>query len=288
MANNRHEFSAKTKSTLAKRVGFKCSNPNCKRPTSGPSISKEESVNIGVAAHIIPASINGPRAEDASNNQRKDISNGIWLCQSCSILIDKDPSKFTKEILYKWKENAEKLAESELDLSNSDNYYFYNNIFFRIKIHAIWAAFFDLINWHYNYENNQDYLVPDFSLLTEGGSSFRVFILEKKLDLKLRREIGQSTNFSKNILVLNSNPFPDNTQPINNIIGMSSIEGLIKDSNGEVDFEFCTSIVSSKIPVMHGTNIYNLCTLEIMFHDLISDEGSFCLNLWKEAKMIIG
>jgi hypothetical protein len=32
----RDEFTKETKDIVAKRVGLRCSNPNCRRPTSGP------------------------------------------------------------------------------------------------------------------------------------------------------------------------------------------------------------------------------------------------------------
>ncbi len=38
----RDEFNKTTKEELAYRVGFKCSNPDCRRPTSGP---KKENVD---------------------------------------------------------------------------------------------------------------------------------------------------------------------------------------------------------------------------------------------------
>ncbi len=44
---------------------------------------------------------------------RASAENGIWLCQTCSTLIDKDESKFTKEVLKSWKETAEHLAATE-------------------------------------------------------------------------------------------------------------------------------------------------------------------------------
>ena len=41
------DFSRGIKLTLAKRVGFKCSNPQCTRPTSGPTLATNDgSVNM--------------------------------------------------------------------------------------------------------------------------------------------------------------------------------------------------------------------------------------------------
>ncbi len=290
LTTTRHEFSAKVKATLAKRVGFKCSNPNCNRTTSGPSTEKDKSINIGVAAHIIPASVNGPRAEKLTSEKRKGISNGIWLCQSCSVLIDKDPIKFDKSLLYVWKHKAEKIAEKEIDSSLKDDYFFYNDIFFRSKSHAIWAAFFDEINWHYSYENDNDILRPNFLLKTHGGDNFEVYILSKKeFSLSYRQQLGKAKNYPDNILITDENPFPKHDfNYCNNVIGMSSLEGMIESSHSKEDIEFCTAVVSSSLPLSVGTNIYNLCKLDPMFHEIIVKENAFCIGLWKKAKLIIG
>jgi hypothetical protein len=67
----RDEFSTETKDILAKRVGQQCSNPNCRRQTSGPQVHPRKTLNIGVAAHISAAAPGGPRY-DESNHQRKN------------------------------------------------------------------------------------------------------------------------------------------------------------------------------------------------------------------------
>jgi hypothetical protein len=58
--------------------------------------------------------VGGPRFnESLTTEQRSALSNGIWLCQSCSKLIDSDVAKFTVEVLNEWKAIAEHYAESE-------------------------------------------------------------------------------------------------------------------------------------------------------------------------------
>jgi len=57
----RDDFSQRTKDLLANRVGWKCSNPNCRKATRGAGIGKENIINIGVASHITAASKGGPR-----------------------------------------------------------------------------------------------------------------------------------------------------------------------------------------------------------------------------------
>jgi hypothetical protein len=57
----RDDFPTLIKEMLAKRVGYRCSNPGCRKPTSGPQEDPSKAVNVGVAAHITAASPNGPR-----------------------------------------------------------------------------------------------------------------------------------------------------------------------------------------------------------------------------------
>ena len=113
---NRDDFTKRIKETLAKRVGFHCSNPSCKIITSGPHENKLKSTNIGIAAHITAAAAGGPRFnEKLTLEERKDISNGIWLCIPCSNIIDKDPDRFPVELLKKWKEESEEYTRNVID-----------------------------------------------------------------------------------------------------------------------------------------------------------------------------
>jgi tetratricopeptide (TPR) repeat protein len=102
---------------LANRAGNCCSNPECRRPTSGPTAKKRGAINIGVGAHITAASRGGPRYDPKlTSAQRVSIKNGIWLCQTCSRLIDVDQAKYTKEVLRAWKGEAELRAKSLIEL----------------------------------------------------------------------------------------------------------------------------------------------------------------------------
>jgi len=110
------DFTKKTIKEIAERVGFHCSNPSCRRLTYGPKKHNTGSINMGVAAHIAAASPHGPRYDlNQTAEERKSALNGIWLCQQCSVIIDKDPSAYPVETLHNWKEIAEAAASAGLE-----------------------------------------------------------------------------------------------------------------------------------------------------------------------------
>jgi hypothetical protein len=112
----RDDFGADVKDVLAKRVGMRCSNPNCRQPTSGPQKDLKKVVNVGVAAHISAASSKGPRYDPAlSPEERRSLENGIWLCQNCAKLVDNDPSRYPPEFLRQWKRLSEQAARLQLE-----------------------------------------------------------------------------------------------------------------------------------------------------------------------------
>jgi hypothetical protein len=118
----RDNFTAKTVDALARRVGMRCSNPRCRKLTSGPRSEPTMSINIGVAAHISAAAPGGPRYDSLlSPSLRQAASNGIWLCQNCAKLIDNDPVRFGVELIRRWKSLSEELALKEVEGSRPGN-----------------------------------------------------------------------------------------------------------------------------------------------------------------------
>jgi hypothetical protein len=106
-AVSRDDFSAKTIRVLAARVGYHCSNPTCVGSTSGPALNEDRTVNVGVGAHIAAAAPKGKRYDaNMTPAERSSGANGIWLCQSCSKLIDSDDGRYTVELLHQWKKDA--------------------------------------------------------------------------------------------------------------------------------------------------------------------------------------
>ena len=112
----RDNFKKSVIEKLKNRVSLRCSNPDCRVPTSAPSTASSSSTNsIGVAAHICAAAPGGPRYDKKMTpNERTAIENAVWLCTNCSTLIDRDENKYAVIVLAKWKQDAENLAVSEL------------------------------------------------------------------------------------------------------------------------------------------------------------------------------
>ena len=103
---------------VAERAGYICSNPSCNRITIGPTDNDiNKSTKTGIAAHICAASPGGPRYDmSQSTQERKSINNAIWLCGTCSILIDKNGGiDYPAPDLKKWKKDHEKLIKDCLE-----------------------------------------------------------------------------------------------------------------------------------------------------------------------------
>ena len=117
----RDDFSIKTKEELAKRVAYKCSNPQCRKPTIGANESSNGTVSVGEAAHICAASPGGKRYDsNMTSEERASIDNGIWLCRNCAAMIDRDEQYFSVELLQTWKRLAE--IEANQNIISNRNY----------------------------------------------------------------------------------------------------------------------------------------------------------------------
>lgn len=120
----RDDFSKPIKDALARRVGFLCSNPDCKAATSGPHTEPTKSVSVGVAAHITAASAGGPRYNpNITSEERSSIENAIWLCQNCAKLIDSDANAYPLPKIYRWKVTSENAALRSLKGAMSSEYF---------------------------------------------------------------------------------------------------------------------------------------------------------------------
>lgn len=109
MEKRRDDFLKPVIRLLKERSGYKCSNPQCRVVTNGAGL------NTGVAAHIRAAAPLGPRYDATmTHEERRSYQNGIWLCQTCSKMIDIDVNFYTINLLNEWKRLSEEDARNAI------------------------------------------------------------------------------------------------------------------------------------------------------------------------------
>jgi len=114
MAKRDGDFRPGVKRTLREQVAFHCSNPACWVSTVSAGDGPNDVTVLGDAAHIHAAQPNGPRyLASMTMEERKDISNGIWLCQPCARAVDSEVSAHTADLLRSWKSKAIARVRSE-------------------------------------------------------------------------------------------------------------------------------------------------------------------------------
>lgn len=110
----RDDFTPKVIERLRARVGFRCSHPDCRVPTSGPGEGELDVAHFGRAAHITAAAPGGARYDETlTGEQRRSINNAIWLCANHADEIDDLESRYTAQLLRDWKKQAEAAADKE-------------------------------------------------------------------------------------------------------------------------------------------------------------------------------
>ena len=182
----RDDFKNETKNTMALRVGLKCSNPDCRRQTSGPRTESDMSVSIGVAAHIHAASPGGARYDEHMlSTERSDIKNGIWLCQTCSKIIDNDPQRFPAKLLFQWKADAEQIARVEVSSRHpAAEKSEWNTAFLEKRISDVPPARIDLNSDHSLHTNPLDFetIVTRLTIATVRGEPLEIELVHVQLE----------------------------------------------------------------------------------------------------------
>jgi hypothetical protein len=102
------DFPRQVVETIARRAGNHCSNPDCCVLTCGPAEVQDRAITIGEAAHIFGARAGAARFEEKMLDQeRRDITNAIWLCRNCHKLVDSDAVQFPAATLFEWRRSHE-------------------------------------------------------------------------------------------------------------------------------------------------------------------------------------
>ena len=249
MALNRDDFTKKTIDILAKRVGYLCSNPDCRKPTVGPNSAKDKATIVGIGAHITAASSGGPRYDGTlTTEQRKDIDNGIWLCTNCATLIDKDPGSFPIAMLNDWKNVSEDEMNKQLrgvELKAERPF---------LEADLIWS---NCSRWNkgHSYKNKELYgnvivlgrdkpiiiwnLVWNFKIAIYNNSRFPAF------NVKIEQVAG--TNFSS----IDSLPKINNLPPYGNLELRAGFEDYFEGTHLEAD-----KLIKPKVPeVIQGLHM---------------------------------
>jgi hypothetical protein len=113
--SKRDNFNKPIRELLARRVGFRCSNPNCRILTIGPGDSPTGTTDVGIAAHIAAAAPGGKRYDPSmTHEERGSYENGIWLCQIHAKLVDDARERFPSDLLKQWKRLSEDAARLEI------------------------------------------------------------------------------------------------------------------------------------------------------------------------------
>lgn len=116
MSDERENFPAAVKDTIAGRAGYRCTLPECDKVTIGPGATSGETASVGVACHIYSASPNGPRGQGGlSSAQLKSAENGFWACANHSKLVDtNDGRRYPAGVLLGWRELHEARIHREM------------------------------------------------------------------------------------------------------------------------------------------------------------------------------
>jgi len=110
----RDDFPAWVRRRVGERAGYLCSNPDCRHPTCGPHSDPKKSIITGEAAHICAAAEKGPRYDaNQTPEERKAITNAIWLCGNCNKKVDTDWAAWLAERLRMMKADHERWIQAE-------------------------------------------------------------------------------------------------------------------------------------------------------------------------------
>jgi len=108
MAKNRDDFTECTRRKIGQRAGWLCSFPGCRVFTEGATSDENGRMSVGTASHICAAAPGGPRYDETMTlDERRSVTNGIWMCRNHGTAIDSTDPKFTTELLRAWKKEAE-------------------------------------------------------------------------------------------------------------------------------------------------------------------------------------
>ncbi|CAJ1836190.1 hypothetical protein [Aeromonas veronii] len=283
----RDNFTKSVIETLKARVSHRCSNPDCRVPTSAPS-NGNKAHTIGVAAHICAASPGGPRYNaEMSTHERKDINNAIWLCQNCSVKIDRDPNSFSVDLLNSWKIEAERKATLELGKKLPSDEEAVSLLTAALTGHTNNAITNVIRNSHKATNTALENLDPRFKVQSSYNNGITTFTLHAKENVPIAMTIfnrkDKPYDFKK--LFEQGQPLEIDSGDLH-LEGSKLLEKITGDNKGSFRFE------PNKLKAIHKLWLVNEKTHELYFFDEIdgyvsvgskylSYKGSACDGLFE-------
>lgn len=105
-STKRVRLSQSAKDWLWSESGGHCQNPECRADLHGFVKRK----HIGELTHIIPASMEGPRADERSElteGERALSENVVVLCPTCHTVVDQATEEYPADVLRGWKQRSQ-------------------------------------------------------------------------------------------------------------------------------------------------------------------------------------
>lgn len=230
----RDNFSQKVINQLRDRVAHRCSNPECRVPTSAPSSNGNGINNIGIAAHITAASPNGPRYQSSMTQDiRRSFENGVWLCANCSIKIDRDPQKYPVELIKQWKSTAEAKALLEVGKKIPSNEETIATLTTALTGTPNKLTSLAISNIHKAAQKTFELLDPRFNVSTEHINGITSFNISAKVPVRINiKPIKESDAFQKRIskAIENAEVIEFNSQEMT-LEGSALIEKIYAESD---------------------------------------------------------
>jgi len=206
---NRRTIPEHTRLKLWVKAAGRCEFRGCNEPVWQNNLTLSDG-NFGEVAHIIAASEDGPRGSEESADLRIGYSNLMLLCPRCHIEIDRDPNKYSSELLHQWKQEHEKRIE--IQTSYPEEIHKSTVVLFTVKIkdripRINHEAYRNAMFPKYPVDEGIKIEIPDFDRYgdeTEWSTYARS--IERKI--KTRVEGGIDTKEAKHFSVFAIGPMP--------------------------------------------------------------------------------
>lgn len=93
---------------LVGATGGHCERPGCSTGFLWHELADGSAVRLGEVAHIVAASVEGPRADaHAEDDQLTAFENLMLLCPTCHTIVDGAPTDYPADMLRGWKADHE-------------------------------------------------------------------------------------------------------------------------------------------------------------------------------------